>query len=157
MLGIWTRWAALFCFCNILVAWALLHRFAFFGRGPGPEHGELIVLYLVALLTLVATGSTRSAWAACAADSSRREASYNLQNLLQMPSAIHTTALVVFCLCFLVVTAAGFLAARWRRADLHSLEEWGLAGRSFGTLIAWFLIGGDFYTAYTVIAVPAAL
>ena len=74
-----------------------------------------------------------------------------------MPSAIRTTALVVFCLCFLIVTAAGFLAARWRRADLHSLEEWGLAGRRFGTLTVWFLIGGDCYTAYTVIAVPAAL
>jgi SSS family solute:Na+ symporter len=74
-----------------------------------------------------------------------------------MPSAIHTTALIVFCLCFLIVTAAGFLAARWRRADLNSLEEWGLAGRRFGTLIVWFLIGGDCYTAYTVIAVPAAL
>jgi solute:Na+ symporter, SSS family len=74
-----------------------------------------------------------------------------------MPSAIRSTALVVFCLCFSLVTAAGFLAARWRRADLHSLEEWGLAGRRFGTLIVWFLIGGDCYTAYTVIAVPAAL
>ncbi|HEV3150984.1 MAG TPA: sodium:solute symporter, partial [Acidobacteriaceae bacterium] len=74
-----------------------------------------------------------------------------------MPPAIRTTALVVFCLCFLGVTAAGFLAVRWKRADLHSLEEWGLAGRRFGTLIVWFLIGGDFYTAYTVIAVPAAI
>jgi solute:Na+ symporter, SSS family len=74
-----------------------------------------------------------------------------------MPPAIRTTALAVFCLCFVAVTAAGFLASRWRRADLHSLEEWGLAGRRFGTLVVWFLIGGDFYTAYTVIAVPAAL
>jgi len=40
---------------------------------------------------------------------------------------------------------------------MHSLEEWGLAGRSFGTWITWFLLGGDLYTAYTVIAVPAAL
>src|SRR6202020_3470566 len=38
-----------------------------------------------------------------------------------------------------------------------SLEEWGLAGRSFGTWVTWFLIGWDLYTAYTVIAVPAAL
>ncbi|MFL6427356.1 MAG: monocarboxylate uptake permease MctP [Acidobacteriaceae bacterium] len=74
-----------------------------------------------------------------------------------MPPTIRITALVVFCLCFLLVTVAGFLAARWRRADLHSLEEWGLAGRRFGTFIVWFLMGGDFYTAYTVIAVPAAL
>ncbi|MEO6802038.1 MAG: sodium:solute symporter, partial [Granulicella sp.] len=54
---------------------------------------------------------------------------------------------------------AGFWAARWRRpqAGMESLEEWGLAGRSFGTWVTWFLIGGDLYTAYTVIAVPAAL
>ncbi len=74
-----------------------------------------------------------------------------------MNPVIHPIALAVFCLCFLLVTVAGFLAARWRSADLNSLEEWGLAGRKFGTLITWFLIGGDFYTAYTVIAVPAAL
>jgi len=72
---------------------------------------------------------------------------------------LHTTALAVFCFFFLLVTVAGFWAARWRRpaAGIASLEEWGLAGRSFGTLITWFLIGGDLYTAYTVIAVPAAL
>ena len=56
--GIWTRWVALFCFCNILVAWAMVHRFAFIGRGPGSDHGELMVLYLIALLTLVITGSS---------------------------------------------------------------------------------------------------
>ena len=71
----------------------------------------------------------------------------------------HTVALTVFCVIFLLVTVAGFWAARWRRPDagMHTLEEWGLAGRSFGTWITWFLIGGDLYTAYTVIAVPAAL
>jgi SSS family solute:Na+ symporter len=72
---------------------------------------------------------------------------------------LHTTALVVFCLFFLLVTLIGFWAARWRRpaAGIASLEEWGLAGRSFGTWVTWFLIGGDLYTAYTVIAVPALL
>lgn len=72
---------------------------------------------------------------------------------------MHPIALAVFCLFFLLVTLAGFWAARWRRpeAGIASLEEWGLAGRSFGTWITWFLIGGDLYTAYTVIAVPAAL
>ena len=55
------------------------------------------------------------------------------------------------------MTGAGFWAVRWRRSELSNLDEWGLAGRSFGTLITWFLIGGDLYTAYTVIAVPAAL
>ncbi|WP_158794595.1 monocarboxylate uptake permease MctP [Granulicella sp. L60] len=72
---------------------------------------------------------------------------------------LHTTALVIFCFFFALVTLAGFWAARWRRPKdgMGSLEEWGLAGRSFGTWVTWFLIGGDLYTAYTVIAVPAAL
>ena len=72
---------------------------------------------------------------------------------------VHKLALGVFCVLFAFVTLAGFWAARWRKpADgLHSLEEWGLAGRSFGTWITWFLIGGDLYTAYTVIAVPGLM
>jgi solute:Na+ symporter, SSS family len=64
----------------------------------------------------------------------------------------------VFTFLFLLVTVMGFAAARWRRAEsLDHLDEWGLGGRSFGTFIAWFLIGGDIYTAYTFIAVPATL
>jgi SSS family solute:Na+ symporter len=66
-------------------------------------------------------------------------------------------AVSVFVFLFLVVTVLGFAAARWRRADLDSLDEWGLGGRGIGTFIAWFLIGGDLYTAYTFIAVPATL
>src|ERR1700759_1968983 len=57
---------------------------------------------------------------------------------------------------FGVVTGVGFGAARWRRAaDMMHLNEWGLGGRGFGTFITWFLLGGDLYTAYTFIAVPA--
>lgn len=64
----------------------------------------------------------------------------------------------VFIFLFLIVTVLGFAAARWRRVkDLDNLDEWGLGGRGFGTFIAWFLIGGDIYTAYTFIAVPATL
>jgi SSS family solute:Na+ symporter len=67
-------------------------------------------------------------------------------------------AVGIFVFLFLLVTVLGFAAARWRRAkDLASLDEWGLGGRGFGTFIAWFLIGGDIYTAYTFIAVPATL
>src|SRR6478672_3498964 len=66
-------------------------------------------------------------------------------------------AVGVFVFLFLVVTVMGFAAARWRRADLDTLDEWGLGGRGFGTFVAWFLIGGDLYTAYTFIAVPATL
>ncbi|HEX8080192.1 MAG TPA: sodium:solute symporter [Jatrophihabitans sp.] len=67
-------------------------------------------------------------------------------------------ALSVLLFFFIVVTIGGFWASNWRKADSpHSLDEWGLGGRSFGTVITWFLLGGDLYTAYTFIAVPAAM
>lgn len=64
-------------------------------------------------------------------------------------------ALTVFIALFLFVTGLGFIAARWRAGDLTQLHEWGLGGRRFGTFVTWFLLGGDLYTAYTFIAVPA--
>jgi SSS family solute:Na+ symporter len=64
-------------------------------------------------------------------------------------------ALIVFIALFLFVTGLGFWAARWRAGDLTQLHEWGLGGRRFGTFVTWFLLGGDLYTAYTFIAVPA--
>jgi len=73
-------------------------------------------------------------------------------------SGVSTVAFSVFLFFFLLVTVLGFAAARWRRAKaLDNLDEWGLGGRGFGTFIAWFLIGGDLYTAYTFVAVPALL
>ena len=51
----------------------------------------------------------------------------------------------------------GFVAARWKAADLGHIHEWGLGGRRFGRWITWFLLGGDLYTAYTVIAIPAVV
>lgn len=65
------------------------------------------------------------------------------------------TATAVFVGLFLLVTWLGFIAAHWRKADLNLLHEWGLGGRRFGTVVTWFLLGGDLYTAYTFIAVPA--
>ncbi len=71
---------------------------------------------------------------------------------------INWVALIILILLFAVVTVMGFYAARWRRPDdLASLHEWGLGGKSFGTITTWFLLGGDLYTAYTFIAVPAAM
>ena len=70
---------------------------------------------------------------------------------------INVQALAVFISVFLVVTVVGFLASRWRAGDLNRLSEWGLAGRRFGTLISWFLLGGDIYTAYTFVAVPGLI
>jgi solute:Na+ symporter, SSS family len=70
---------------------------------------------------------------------------------------INWTALAVFILLFALVTVLGFGAVRWRRGDLDLLHEWGLAGSRFGTVVTWFLLGGDLYTAYTFIAVPALM
>src|SRR6195952_5718763 len=74
-----------------------------------------------------------------------------------MPTEINWTALSVFVFFFLLVTVMGFYASRWQRPEKKEahLDEWGLGGRNFGTWITWFLVGGDFFTAYTVIAVPA--
>jgi SSS family solute:Na+ symporter len=69
--------------------------------------------------------------------------------------ALNWVALTVFVLLFAFITWIGYAAANWRRGDLDQLHEWGLGGRRFGTLITWFLVGGDLYTAYTFIAVPA--
>src|SRR5271168_2899972 len=73
-----------------------------------------------------------------------------------MPAEIDWIALTVFIFFFALVTVMGFFAARWKAGPVSEhLDEWGLGGRQFGTWITWFLVGGDFYTAYTVIAVPA--
>ncbi|SNT53714.1 solute:Na+ symporter, SSS family [Streptosporangium subroseum] len=70
----------------------------------------------------------------------------------------HLTEITVFSVLFLLVSGMGFVAARWRRPDnLASLDEWGLGGRSFGPWVTWFLVGGDLYTAYTFVAVPALI
>src|SRR5579863_4597274 len=68
---------------------------------------------------------------------------------------INWVALIVFLVLFGFITWLGFAAAHWRRGDMDQLHEWGLGGRRFGTLITWFLVGGDLYTAYTFVAVPA--
>jgi len=70
----------------------------------------------------------------------------------------HITEIIVFTFLFLLVSGMGFLAARWRAPkDMAHLDEWGLGGRSFGGWITWFLVGGDLYTAYTFVAVPALI
>src|ERR1700679_725716 len=68
---------------------------------------------------------------------------------------VNWVALSIFVVLFVLISWLGFAAARWRKGDLDLLHEWGLGGRRFGTLITWFLVGGDIYTAYTFIAVPA--
>src|SRR5437762_4553009 len=71
---------------------------------------------------------------------------------------VNGLALTILLVLFILVTVLGFIASRWRRAEsMDSLDEWGLGGRGFGTVITWFLLGGDLYTAYTFVAVPAAM
>src|SRR5271165_1167399 len=75
---------------------------------------------------------------------------------IAMTGQIEWVSLSVFIFFFALVTVMGFFAARWKSGPVNEhLDEWGLGGRQFGTWITWFLVGGDFYTAYTVIAVPA--
>jgi SSS family solute:Na+ symporter len=71
---------------------------------------------------------------------------------------INQVELWVLIFFFVLVSGMGFLAARWKRAaSLDNLNEWGLGGRNFGSWVTWFLLGGDLYTAYTFIAVPALI
>jgi SSS family solute:Na+ symporter len=70
---------------------------------------------------------------------------------------LNVVATAVFVFFFGLVSVMGFLAARWKAADLDHIHEWGLGGRRFGRWITWFLLGGDLYTAYTVIAIPAVV
>jgi SSS family solute:Na+ symporter len=67
---------------------------------------------------------------------------------------INWEMLGVFSVVFAAVSVLAFRAAHWRPGDLNRLQEWGLAGRRFGTVASWFLLGGDLYTAYSLIAVP---
>src|SRR5437763_14812741 len=74
---------------------------------------------------------------------------------MTVPHSTDAVALTIFVVLFAAVAIIGFVAARWRRGDLSLIDEWGLAGRRFGSVVTWFLLGGDLYTAYTFIAVPA--
>jgi SSS family solute:Na+ symporter len=69
----------------------------------------------------------------------------------------YPAATIVFLVLIVLVIVLGFTAGRWKAGDMSHIEEWGLGGRRFGTLVSWFLIGGDAYTAYTFIAIPALM
>ena len=76
---------------------------------------------------------------------------------MRIMSPVRWVELGVFGVLFGVVSGLGFSASRWRRSEgvFDHLDEWGLGGRTFGSWVTWFLIGGDTYTAYTFVAVPA--
>jgi SSS family solute:Na+ symporter len=73
-----------------------------------------------------------------------------------MSGGVNGLELGIVIALFLLVSVLGFVAVRWRKArTLDDIDEWGLGGRKFGGWITWFLLGGDIYTAYTFVAVPA--
>ena len=57
IVGLFTRWAALWELINLSVAWALVHHFQFFGHNG--DHGELVVIYIGVMFTLFLTGPGR--------------------------------------------------------------------------------------------------
>ncbi len=63
----------------------------------------------------------------------------------------------VFIALFIIFIAIGFLGKRFRKGDLSKIEEWSLGGRNMGTILVWFLVGADLFTAYTFIAVPSSM
>lgn len=72
-------------------------------------------------------------------------------------NASGTALLSTFLVFFVVFAFLGFYGSRWRRGDLNKLHEWALAGRRLGTLLVFFLVGADLYTAYTFVAVPSGV
>ena len=69
------------------------------------------------------------------------------------------SALSVLLFFFVIVTVGGFLRSEVAPAGLDA-RHWtsgASGGRGFGTVVTWFLLGGDLYTAYTFVAVPAAM
>ena len=72
-----------------------------------------------------------------------------------MTRGFDLTAASIFFALFVAVALLGFASSRRGKSGGNEIAEWGLGGRRFGTLIAWFLLGGDLYTAYTFVAVPA--
>jgi putative oxidoreductase len=57
VIGLATRWSALIILANVLVAWATVVHFQFFGRGATP--GELIFLYVGSFLAISLAGPGR--------------------------------------------------------------------------------------------------
>lgn len=55
VLGLATRWAALWIFVNVATAWIFVHHHVL--SGPQADHGELMVLYLAAMATLFLAGA----------------------------------------------------------------------------------------------------
>jgi SSS family solute:Na+ symporter len=123
-------------------------------RGPPPSQGAHTTGQGAPPIRTRASASPRTL---ALATTHRTSGNVTVQLQAEERFMVNWVALSVFIVLFLLVTVLGFVAARWRQGDLNQLNEWGLGGRRFGTVVTWFLLGGDLYTAYTFIAVPALL
>ena len=72
-----------------------------------------------------------------------------------MTMLLDTMGFILFVVLFVVFVFLGFWGSRWRKANLNTLTQWGLAGRRLGPYLSWFLIGADVFTAYTFVAIPS--
>ena len=59
MLGLATRYCCIYIWCVIFVAWSFRHGFAYLGKGTVGDHGELIILYLIAFTAIFLLGPGR--------------------------------------------------------------------------------------------------
>lgn len=77
------------------------------------------------------------------------------QRALGQLSGVYVTALG-FALVLGTTSVLAFAARRTRDRvdDVPTIEDWALAGRTYGTVAVWLLLGGTIYTAYTFAAVP---
>ena len=140
----WSWWYLLFLVQFVAVLWP-----PFYNKAE-PSWIGLPFFYWYQLLWVSSAPSSRRS-----STSSPQKKAANKNNRGNVVQEVNWIALTIFVLLFGFITWLGFAAAHWRKGDLDQLHEWGLGGRRFGTLVTWFLVGGDLYTAYTFIAVPA--
>ncbi|NGY64699.1 sodium:solute symporter [Lentzea sp. NEAU-D13] len=73
-------------------------------------------------------------------------------------TGVDVPALLTFAAVLVLTSAVAVAARRFYRADvLPTPADWAVAGRRFGTVTTWFLMGGTIYTAYTFVAVPGVV
>jgi putative oxidoreductase len=59
MLGLATRYCCIYVWSVIFVAWSFRHEFSYLGKGTVGDHGELIILYLIAFTAIFLMGPGR--------------------------------------------------------------------------------------------------
>ena len=60
-----------------------------------------------------------------------------------------TSAAIAISFIFGIVLAGTALGVRAGSGRKMNLEEWSVAGRSFGAIFVWLLMAGEIYTSFT--------